>query len=155
MSQDASSNPYQSPQEKSLGLGGAAPSQRTTQLLMETRPWVKLMGVLGMISVVFMVLGALGMVIAAVSGGQLQFMGLAVLYILMAVLYYFPIRYLLQYASRIQDFVRDGTTEHLDQALESQKSFWKFIGILTAIIMGFYAVGLLLFLIASVVGSVS
>ena len=147
MSHDADFNPYQSPDENSLDLGGASPSHRTVQLLMETKPWVRLIGILGIIGVVLMVLGALGLAVAAMGSGQLQLMAIAAVYVVMAVVYIFPIRYLLQYASRIQDFARDGTTEHLDRALESQKSFWKFVGILMVIVVGFYA----LFFVAMIV----
>jgi len=87
------------------------------QLLMQTRPWVKLISILMFIVIAFMLLGAVFLFFAGAGqiGGNNQFgpaegMIMSVVYAVIALLFFFPAGFLMRYASRIQAFVRDGTT---------------------------------------------
>jgi len=156
MSQDTP-NPFQSPVtpvEQPLGMGGAQPSERTMQLLMQTRPWVKLISILMFIGIGFMLLGAVFLFVAGAAMFDSPAQGVAMggVYAVMAAFYFFPARFLMRYASHIQAFARDGTTEQLDDALEAQKSFWKFVGIIAAIVTAIYAV---IFIVAIAAGGLS
>jgi hypothetical protein len=137
------------------------PSARTAELLRQTRPWVRFLGILGFVMVALMfVAGAVMLTIAIVgssTGGVPagQFVAMGVMYPLMSLLYVFPSLFLLRYASRISDFLDQGTTEALDAALEAQKSFWKFVGIMAAIIMALYGVILLFGLIGGLIAWVA
>ncbi|HEV3342915.1 MAG TPA: hypothetical protein VG125_21255 [Pirellulales bacterium] len=42
---------------------------------------------------------------------------------------------LLRYASRINDFMISRRVEHLDGALEAQRSFWRFLGVVLAVLV--------------------
>lgn len=64
---------------------------------------------------------------------------IGIIYILMGGLYIFPAYFLHQYASSIQDFLQGGGDTAIENALGSQKSFWRFAGILTLVIIGIYA----------------
>ena len=57
----------------------------------------------------------------------------------MALIYIFPAVFLWKYADRIAVFMRERSTGALASALEAQKSFWKFVGILTAVVLAIYA----------------
>jgi hypothetical protein len=97
--------------------------------MVKTRPWVRLMAVLAFISVGFMALAGLFGGIAGVATGEPTVMILLIVYPLCALLYLFPAIYLWRYANRINDFVRDRSTASLEPALDAQRSFWKFAGI--------------------------
>jgi hypothetical protein len=150
-------NPYASPTDESRALDGVEPTVRTARLLLQTRPWVRFLGVLGFIGTGLMLLAAAGMVFAAVAnpGGRgiprVQALSLGGIYVVMAFMYIIPSFYLMRYASRISTFLEEGGAVALDAALEAQKSFWKTAGILMAIFMGLYAV----FAIAMMIGAFS
>jgi len=82
--------------------------------------------------------------LAMISGG---FLG--GLLILMAVLYFFPAYYLFKFASKTNDAFNNNNTEYLASAFENLKSHYKFIGIMTIIMIVFY---LFFFIIAAIAG---
>ncbi|MBC8107152.1 MAG: DUF4339 domain-containing protein [Anaerolineae bacterium] len=116
---------------------------RAFDMLCKTRPWARLMSIVMFAVAGFMVLGG-GFIIVAGSistrsGGLPVVMG--VVYIAMALIYIAPAVYVYRYASRISALVLQRRDVDLEAALEAQKSFWKFAGIITLIVMGLYAVG--------------
>lgn len=98
--------------------------------LRRTRPWVLFLSILGFISSALMVVfGLIGGAFGAMSGEP----GMAILiviYPLMGVLYLFPSYFLFSYAARIRDLIADPQLNALEQAMDAQRSFWKFIGIM-------------------------
>ena len=105
-------------------------------VLAATKPWVRLMSVLGFISAGFMILAGLGMMLAGMATSDLgsgQALAIGLLYPVFGLLYIVPSAYLFRYASRIGDYLRGGQEIQLELALDSQRSFWKFVGILTVI----------------------
>ena len=159
----AGDNPYQSPQPGPDVDPQPTAFGRTAMLLRETRPWVRFLGILGLITVAFMLVAGLGMLVVSLVGASqgegTMAVGPAILiclmYIVMAVLYIFPSVYLLRYASRISTFIDESNVATLDGALEAQKSFWKFVGIMIAIAMAFYGIGLVLMLIGLAISSMA
>ncbi len=100
------------------------------------KPWTKFLAVLGFVFVGLMiVLGAGFMLLAGMFPHQKNpfppFMGF--FYILFSILYFMPAFYLYKYSSAIADFLRSNGAGDLESALAYQKSFWKFVGILTVI----------------------
>lgn len=130
-------NPLYPPQGEAQVSGAVSPE--AIELLRKTKPWVRLLGVLGMIGIVFMVLGSLA--IALMGFGPFKMLpliariGASAMYLVMALLYLPPVLFLNRYASRIGDLVDDGSSENLEQALRAQKSFWKYVGIFTTIML--------------------
>ncbi|HMV08917.1 MAG TPA: DUF5362 family protein [Cyclobacteriaceae bacterium] len=68
---------------------------------------------------------------------------LTVLYLAMAVLYFFPIYYLFQFSSKIKAALQTQSSELLEQAFSNLKSHYKFMGILLIIVLGLYAIALI------------
>lgn len=66
--------------------------------------------------------------------------GLGFIYIVMAIVYIIPAVFLWMYADRIGGYLRQKSSGALASALEAQKSFWKFTGILTLIVLCLYAI---------------
>jgi hypothetical protein len=113
---------------------------RGVDLLNQTRPWVMFFAVLMFIASALGVLGGIAMLLMGVvgaasgprgAGAGLGAIGLVLglIYIAMAAMYFFPGLHLMRFGSRIAQLRASGRVEDLENALESQKSFWKFIGI--------------------------
>jgi GYF domain 2 len=156
----AAPNPYGAPQANvslPIQLAAEEPGQvsaEAVEALRKTKPWVRFMGVLGAIMIALIVLGALAM--ALLSGGPFRYMGLAarigvaVLYLIMAALHFPPVIFLHRYANRIGDLLDDPSALNLGEALRAQKSFWKYIGLFTLIMVCIYILALVGVLIAAV-----
>ncbi len=124
----------------------------TIEALNGTRSWVRLMSVLGFLGSALIVLVSLAMFAGA--GLARRFgpagIGIGFLYLCMALLYIFPSLYLWRYASAIQALGLSRSSGDLEQALLHQKSFWRFVGILTAIVLCIYAMVLVVVLVFGV-----
>jgi hypothetical protein len=154
------SSPLSAPPRPALSPEGVGST--TLGYLKETKPWVRLFSILGFIFSAFAVLaGLLMMVGAGFLGEEFQGalgVGLGVFYLVFALLYIMPSLYLWRYASSIQTLLSSRRTADLDEALKQQKSFWRFIGILTAAMLCLYAlilVGALIFGAMGAAGALS
>src|SRR5215213_2786165 len=110
--------------------------------LRATKPWVRLISVIMFISAGLIFLGGLAMMFLGSSMGTRGFgLGpvIGIIYFIMGGLYVVPAYFLHQYASSIQDFLQGGGDSAMENALGSQKSFWRFVGILTLVIICIYA----------------
>jgi hypothetical protein len=125
----------------------AAPASRgitssMIECLEQTRPWVRLLSILGFVGAVFMVLAALLMIVVGgagmvpgMGGGGAGGMGgvvLGLVYLLLALLYIFPSYFLFRYAGAISSMDRD-VVGGMERALAAQKSFWRFVGIVSLV----------------------
>lgn len=100
--------------------------------LQATKPWVKFISILLFISIGFMIIAMIGMLVAKPpmpgAGAGIAMIGMAVMYGLMGVLYFFPARYLYRYSSSIGEMLENNSVGSLETAIGHQKSFWKFTG---------------------------
>lgn len=138
MSQEYNLSPYHNQEDKMEKIS-------VTPLMIEhleaTKPWVRFISV-----IMFIVAGLIGLVGLAImfiptpmAGGSQAFGFLVgILYIVMSGLYLAPAYFLFQYASSIQDLLRGGGDSAMESALGNQKSFWRFMGIFTLIILCIY-----------------
>ena len=117
--------------------------------LQRTQPWVRFLAIMGFIGAGFMVLVGLTAGVAGAVTGRIETIGLMVVYPIMAVVYVFPSLFLLRYADRIRSFVASGREQDLAGALDAQRSFWKFAGILTIVSI---VVGILISVFAVLAG---
>jgi hypothetical protein len=67
---------------------------------------------------------------------------ITVLYLVIAVIYFFPCLFLYNFSVRLRAALRGNDQVKLNQALKSQKTLFKYIGIMTIIILAFYALAL-------------
>ncbi|MHA4807641.1 DUF5362 family protein [Flavitalea flava] len=128
--------------------------------LKETAKWGKFLSILGFIFCGLFVIIALfaGTFIASTVGrmggayGMMGGMGalISVIYILIALLYFFPCLYLYNFSKKTQAALLGNDQNQLIQAFRNLKSLFRFWGILTVIILGFYA---LVFIIAIIAGA--
>ena len=73
--------------------------------------------------------------------------GMTILYLLFALLLFFPCMYLYKFSVKMQSAVKSVSQENFDESLINLKSMFKFYGILTIILFSFYA---LVFVIAMI-----
>ncbi|TDU63156.1 hypothetical protein EI77_04477 [Prosthecobacter fusiformis] len=165
------SNPYTSPSANLFGSTGSemeiVPQDVITPLV-RTKFWVRFISVMLWISVALMLLSGVVMGIGAVTGmgndmptgsASMQagmFMGMSVMYILLSLFYIFPAIKLWSYGTQIANLAASRSTLDLMKALNTQRSFWKFVGVLTlvSIILGIVAViGVVAFGAAAAMGS--
>jgi succinate dehydrogenase hydrophobic anchor subunit len=74
--------------------------------------------------------------------------GIAIIYIVMALLYFFPIYYLYKYASDMKNALNQKDNELLTNSLGHLKSHHKFLGVSIIVIMSLYAlfiIGMIIF----------
>lgn len=114
--------------------------------LSQTKPWARLLSVLGFISIGFMVIaGIANMVLFSKLGVEdAAFPGTAfvAMNLLMGILYFFPSLFLFRFASSIDRLMDGGSATEMEEALEHQKSFWKFVGVIALIFTGFGILGI-------------
>jgi len=140
-------NPYAPPQadlrevRPGATLQAAVPFE-VVEALRQTKPWARLLAVLGFIGIGFMVLASLAM-LAFESSMKIGLprgfgVGMMVVYLFMAGIQLPAALFLNRYASRIGDLLDSQAPSDLQEALVAQKSFWRYIGILTLIVMCIY-----------------
>lgn len=128
---------------------------RSKEFLKETAKWTKFLAILGFVGIGLMVLGSLVMLFAPsslMSNGDFPFGGkifMMLLYLAFAVLYYFPISYLYQFSENTKKAIENNDNNAIRDAFEFLKSHYKFMGILTIILLSFYAIMIFIGLIAA------
>ncbi len=116
-----------------------------------TKGWVLLIGILTLIGAGFMVLGGIGMLfgsafIGAAGAGAppaAVFVGMGALYIMMAVLYIFPGLFLVKYSAAIGRLLSSGQSSDMEDALQQQRKFWKFAGVVFIVMMVLFVLGMI------------
>lgn len=116
--------------------------------LRETAKWAKFLAVIGFIGCALIILIGVfaGSVMATAfsdlgGGGFGGGMGvvMAIIYILLALLFFFPYLYLYRFANQMQAALRSNDQAALTTSFGNLKSCFKFVGILTIIVLALYA----------------
>ncbi|HYH45230.1 MAG TPA: DUF5362 family protein [Thermoanaerobaculia bacterium] len=158
-------NPYAPPGSRldgpAVASGGSdGVSSLVLEHLKNTKPWVRLLSVLGFIGAGLMLI--LGVVVIA-GGTMVQSMlgdtgvplaALGVIYLAAAFLYIAPSMYLWRYGKAIGVLLDSPRVRNLEEALGHQKSFWRFAGICAAVILVLYALIFVLAIGATIIGAI-
>lgn len=147
-------NPYSTPTANVYGTSsGDAVSPSTIAQLAGTKPWVRFMSVLMLIAVIFMILGAAGMVIIRAAGmnnmggGTVPeagiLVGMAIYYGVLAFVMIYPTIKLWKFASSIGRLNVSLSVADLDTALAEQRRYWKFMGIMMILFISLSIVGVI------------
>jgi hypothetical protein len=105
------------------------------------------MGIVGLVIGGLHILIVIGGGGAMIATGNADGAGLLAVGPLIALFFIFPSLYLVRYANRIRDFVTHGQQSQLEAALEAQRSFWKFIGIVTLVYLVLIGLALLILMV--------
>ncbi|MBS2014788.1 MAG: hypothetical protein JST00_18005 [Deltaproteobacteria bacterium] len=134
----------------------AGVSETTMEAMRQTKPWVLLMGVFTLLGSGFMALaGVLMIVMSAMmpKNGPISPGMLGLVYLPMAALYVYPGIKLWKYGSSIGRLVTTRQVSDLEDALSQQKGFWKFVGILSLIVVGLYGLVFVFAIIGGIAGA--
>lgn len=136
----SSYNPYEAPQDQhySPPTGGDAVGQVTPMMLQhlrDTRPWVLFLSIVGFIGIGLMIVGSLYMM---TTMGRMMPTWMFFIYMFVGVIYLVPTMTLFRYAGAIAYVFNGGGTHALEEAIRLQRSFWRFVGMVTAIVIAFY-----------------
>jgi len=113
--------------------------------LSETRKWTKFLVVVGFIFMGLMVLGSIVMFTISGSMGSSMPFPMSIIgfvYLLLAVVYGFPIYYLLQFSNKAKAALDLRNSQTLTESMLNLKSHYKFIGIFTIVMLALYPIGI-------------
>lgn len=118
------------------------------RFLRETAKWSFFLSIMGFIMIGFMLILAIfantifGMA-AAMQPGVPKNIGMimTITYLILAVIYFFPVYYLLQFSNKMKKALQTKNDETLANAFEMLKSHYKFLGVFTIITLSLYVLG--------------
>ena len=116
-------------------------SSQSSVYLNETGKWAKFLAILGFCFIgLFVVFALFAGTILSSMGNELPYPGavLSGIYLLLGLLYFFPVYYLFRFSSKIRSALYTKSNPDLDSAFENLKAHYKFIGILMIVVMSFY-----------------
>ena len=119
--------------------------------LLETSKWSKFLAIVGYVGLGLLILLALFVMFGFSQFSQFSHvafpMGLiGFLYIILAVIYYFPVTYLYKFSVQIKNGLTSNDKQTVTFGFENLKSLFKFIGIFTIVILSMYALILIIVL---------
>lgn len=126
-------------------------SEESKGYLMESAKWGRFLSILGFILLVILVvvafsIGALLSKFAQLPGGQNMGMVaaqmgtfLTIVYLAIAVLYFFPTYYLFKFSVKMIKALQTTDRSQLTSSFKNLKSMFKFWGIFSIVIVGFYS----------------
>ncbi len=127
--------------------------------LLETARWTKFIAIMGFVFLGLLLLAALAMVagfsqMSELSGLGSSFgIGMALMYCLIGLLYFFPVFYLYKFSVLIRPAINSGNQTLFNQALSYKRKMFKFIGILFLVILGLYAIVFVFGILGVLIGS--
>lgn len=127
--------------------------------LRESAKWTMFLSIVGFIFIALMLIGGAILTVSLAAlpddsefaaanpfGAVKNFIG--IIYLVMAAIYFFPVLYLYKYSKSVKEALNFNNSEVLGEAFQNLKSHYKFIGILTIVLLCLYAlafIGLIIF----------
>jgi hypothetical protein len=134
-------------------------SPQAQSYLTETAKWGKFLAIMGFIGSVIMIIIAFFIPVFLTQLPPYNTMssefnsgmkvGMTILYLLLALLFFFPCFYLYKFSVKMQAALKMVSQENFDESLMNLKSMFKFYGIFTIIILSFYALAFIIGIIAT------
>lgn len=128
--------------------------------LLETAKWAKLLAIIGFVSIGLLVvlgffMGTITSMISsidpyAMEDNPFDAIGgifVSIIYFVMALLYYFPIKYLFDFAKKVKKAIAITDQQLFTDALVKLKSHYRYVGILMIVLLAFYALMLIVMII--------
>ena len=106
--------------------------------------WGKFLAIVGFVFIGLMVL--VGIIVQSLPSSLtsygygnpvLKYIG--IIYLILGIVLFFPCLYLLKFSNKMQEAIRSSNQESLDNAFINLKAMFKFYGIVTIVILCFYA----------------
>jgi len=135
---------------------------QTSTFLQEASRWAKFLAIVGFVfcgilAIVALFAGSLlGSIMDRFGSPASGFLGSAfftIIYLGFALLYFFPCLYLYRFGSRAQLALKNNDNEQMTSSFRNLRSCFRFLGILTIIILSFYALVLVIGVIVAALAS--
>lgn len=127
--------------------------QLSTNYLEETRKWARFLSIMGFIMIGILVIIALfaGSLFSSLGSGMtgaLPATMITIVYLLIALLYFFPVLYLYRFSVQMKVALQESNQESLSGSFGNLKSMFKFMGIMTIIVLALYALAFIFAIVA-------
>jgi hypothetical protein len=131
----------------------------TRSYLHEAARWAKFIAIVGFVFVGLFVMVALFFVVGF-SSTEIPGLGrwggaFGIIYLLIALLYFFPLLYLFRFAEKTKYAVERQSSVELESGIENLKANFKFVGIMLLVVIGLYALIFVIALIGGFAGAFS
>ena len=113
--------------------------------------WSKFLAIVGYVFCALILLGAVAIALTDYSIGYYNTKVIAIFYIIMGAMYYYPTNCLFIFAKNTKSALVSNNQDELNSGLSKLTSFFTFFGILTAVILGLYGIIILLGIAAYIV----
>jgi hypothetical protein len=142
-------------QDQNTSLFTLSVDHGTKSHLSETAKWARFLAIAGMIFLGFAVVAVLffsyyistlyGSMGDGYSGGGGMYgtgfgVGIAMFYIFIIAVWFFPLMYLLRFANRMKNAIAGNDQQALNIAFQNLKICFRFVGIVTIIVLALYAI---------------
>lgn len=122
-------------------------NESSKKFLRETSKWAFILAIVGFIligifvfiAVFFLIMfNDVGSSINPLHDSGMSVMFFSGIYIVLAILYFFPILYLYKFSRKMKSALQEKNTEDLTAAFSNLKSHYKFVGITVLVVVGVY-----------------
>lgn len=129
-------------------------NENNSGFLLETAKWTRFLSIVGFVGIGILILfGLLGgtfmanMTSSMPGGTPVSPFFLTILYLIMAAIYFAPVYYLWQFSAKLKTAITSASQYDLDSALEYLKSHYKYVGIVTIVVLSIYAFSFIMMLL--------
>jgi len=110
--------------------------------------WGKFLAIVGFVFIGLMILAGIVVqtmapTLSSYGYGNPMFKYVGIIYLFFGIILFFPCLYLLKFSNKIQEALRTSNQESMDIAFINLKAMFKFYGIVTIVILCFYALAFL------------
>ncbi len=145
------SNEFNQQNEEKQVIPALAFSDNAIKYLKTGAGWAKFIAIVGFVFTGLIVLGGLiSGVFFAFMGNQMGMSGFpfppfifGFIYLIIAIIYFFPTFYLFKFATKAQDAIRMLDSNNIEASLLNLKSFFKFSGIMIIVVFALYFIGII------------
>lgn len=141
--------------DENLNDNGMELSGLSITHLRETAKWANFIAIVAFIGLGLMVIGALMLILLAdqapasmIYNSPMPFRELGVTYLVLVLVYFFPVFYLSRFALRMKQGLDRKDSRIVEQATGFQRAMYRYVGILLIIVISIYALGILIGLLA-------
>jgi len=137
-------------------------NQTSISWLYQTTRWARFIAILGYVLIGFLVIVGIfmGFILSFLNqemtnltqSPQISSTVLAIIYVSIAILYFFPIHYLFQFSNGFIKAYKDEDEDSLNASFQFLKMHYKFIGILMIVFLAIYIVVFVVAISAAIIG---
>jgi hypothetical protein len=151
-------NPYQSPETpivpEKLPNTGILLTENILRYLKEASPWMRFVGIMGIIGSGFIIFAGIIAVFVSLAGSEMMdgFPAwlFSLFYLPAGVLLFFPSFFTYNAGAKIRSYLINNLEEDLELAFKNNKSLWKFNGIIYIIYLSFIPISIGMIIIAGI-----